>query len=137
MLTIRKAQVDVFRTLALGRFETQMTDYLKQEFPARFPVATGASLETPHIETLVREGVARAARYRITAQKDVARFILLMVLIGEDFDSLESMKWTARFLQDPALPGGAKMDIIIQEITSGEHTGILSEHETSCFLRRG
>jgi hypothetical protein len=130
MLTIRKAQMDVFSLYALAQFEAQMAAYLESAFPERFLRSPELPEQDRPVMVLVRQGIERAGRYQIKSERDVARLIELMVMLGPDFDTQESMSWAKKFLQDPSLPGSAKMDFLMQQLTVGEHTGILPRRKT-------
>jgi hypothetical protein len=55
------------------------------------------------IREIIRYGIARAASYRIKAQRDVARYVDLMIVFGSDFDCDPRLPWSSSILNDPDL----------------------------------
>jgi hypothetical protein len=120
MLIVRKAQIEAFRSAALDTFVASMANYLEQTYPERFTSTRGLSEADRPVCRLIRDGVDRAAKYKIINEGDVSRYIELMVKLGPDFDVAESMEWARRYLASAEIPGSAKMDIIMHEMAASE-----------------
>jgi hypothetical protein len=94
MLTIRAEQMKKFSEVAVKRFEDMMVVHLDKFFPGSFK-ATGE----PKVRELIRYGIKRAASYKIQAERDVSRYIDLMMVLGADFDSDRRLPWAGEILR--------------------------------------
>jgi hypothetical protein len=94
MLTLRPEQMRVFADAGYKRFEDTMVAHLKKFFPDR----CAAAGET-NVRKLIRRGVERAASYNITAQRDVSRYIDLMMALGLNFDKDPQLPWAGEILR--------------------------------------
>ena len=98
MLTIRKEQLVAFGPLGKKAFEDRMIAHLKKVFPEKFE-----SLGEPKIREAIQYGTQRAASYRIISERDVCKYIDLMLLYGRDFDKDPALPWAQSILQNQAL----------------------------------
>lgn len=98
MLKIRKEQLAVFGPLGKRAFEDRMLAHLKRVLPAQCG-AMGAS----NLRELIQYGTHRAAAYRITSERDVCKYIDLMILYGRDFDKDPALPWASSMLQNQAI----------------------------------
>lgn len=105
MLTIRDEQVDVLSEGSRKRYQDGRVRHVREIFPEEFK-----KLGEEAVRSLVRDGMSRAFRHGITAERDVARFIDLMFLVSEDFDDAPDDSWLARTLRSDKLSGRVKMD---------------------------
>jgi hypothetical protein len=126
MLTIRAEQFEALAAARLARFQDQMVKYLEAAFPEQFPASPSDGPPGPARE-FVRKGLHKALAYEITIERDVSDFIRLMVFFGPEFEESGPMAWSKRFLTDDFFPGDAKMKLILQDLTEGEHTDLLPE----------
>jgi hypothetical protein len=94
MLTLRPEQMRAFSEAALKRFEETMLAHLKKFFPDKYEAAG-----EPKVRKLIRYGIERAASYDITAQRDVSRYIDLMMTLGPDFDQDKQLPWAGQILR--------------------------------------
>jgi Domain of unknown function (DUF4123) len=92
-LTIRAPQVSAFSQAAIQRFEDWMILHLRQFFPQQCD-----SLREAQLRELVAYGRERAARHKITSERDVSKFIDLMLVFGRDFDVDKRIPWAGRIL---------------------------------------
>jgi hypothetical protein len=95
MLVIRQEQMEALRKDRLEQFEARMVAHLKQLMPERC-----ATLGDEAMRHDIRHGMARAAAYDITAERDVARYLELALRLGRDFDSSPSTPWARPILVD-------------------------------------
>jgi hypothetical protein len=110
MLTIRKEQLTVFGPLGKKAFEDRMLAHLKKVFPEQTEPLDGLKLR----ET-IQYGTQRAAAYRITSERDVCKYIDLMILYGRDFDKDPHLPWAQSTLQNQAIKApSAKVERLFQ-----------------------
>jgi hypothetical protein len=98
MLTIRKEQLAVFGPIGKKAFDDRMVAHLKKVFPDKSEVLGESKLR----ET-IQYGTQRAAAYRIISERDVCKYIDLMILYGRDFDKDSNLPWAQSALQNQAL----------------------------------
>ena len=99
MITIRSEQMKKFSEAASKRFEDLMVVHLSKYFPNQCKAAGEAELRRT-----IRYGVKRAASYKIKAQRDVSRYIDLMMVLGNDFDADGRLPWAAEILAKKTVP---------------------------------
>lgn len=99
-MLIRQSQIDVFSRVEVRRFEDWMVAHLREFFPLQC-----ATLDEGELRECTRSGIASAARYGIRTKRDVCKFIDLMIVLGEDFDSSEPANWASIILSRPGDPG--------------------------------
>jgi hypothetical protein len=100
MLTIRQDQAEVFRQNALRKFEDRMITHIGKFFPKEF-----AALGEAKTRETIQYGIKRAKSYGIVAERDVCKYIDLMVVFGRDFDRDKRLPWARSVLEDPTLRG--------------------------------
>src|SRR6266851_10150050 len=88
MFTIRKEQMAAFGPLGKKVFEDRVVDHLKKAFPQQ-----SKALGDEKLRETIQYGTQRAAAYRIVAERDVCKYIDLMVLYGRDFDKDPNLPW--------------------------------------------
>lgn len=92
-LIIRQAQMDVFSQVEVQKFEDWLVAHLKQFFPTQ----SQALSETP-LREMIRHGIRRAANHGIKTERDVCKFIDLMIVFGRDFDTNGRYPWAHEIL---------------------------------------
>jgi hypothetical protein len=95
MLTIRKEQMAVFGPLGKKAFENRVVVHIKKVFPEQ-----SQSLGEPKLRETIEYGTQRAAAYRIISERDVCKYIDLMILYGRDFDKNPNHPWAQSVLQN-------------------------------------
>jgi len=100
MMTIRKEQKQAFVERELKDFEDRMVEHLVSVFPD-----SCEALGDPAVRRLIREGIARAARYGIESERGVCIYIDAMFAYGRGFDADPNLPWAARILTDPSIDG--------------------------------
>jgi len=98
MLTIRKEQIAVFGPLGKKAFEERMLAHIKKVFPEQ-----SESLGEPKLRETIQYGTQRAAAHRIISERDVCKYIDLMVLYGRDFDKDLNLPWAQDILQNQSI----------------------------------
>jgi hypothetical protein len=102
VLAIRGHQMRAFESQMAAGFEARMAAHLKRRFCN--PCAT---MSEAALRDSVESGIQRAARYGVTTEYDLARFIDLMYAVSPEFDALP---WAAPILNDPRTGSHPKMD---------------------------
>lgn len=92
-LIIRQAQMDVFSQIEVQKFEDWMVSHLKQFFPTQ-----SQALGEPQLREMTRHGIRHAANHGITTERDVCKFIDLMIVFGRDFDTDGRNMWAREVL---------------------------------------
>jgi hypothetical protein len=98
MLTIREEQMSVFGPLGKKAFEERMLVHLKKVFSEQ-----SEALGEPKLRETIQYGTQRAAAYHITSERDVCKYIDLMILYGRDFDKDPKLPWAQSALQNQAI----------------------------------
>jgi len=108
MLTIRDAQMKVFRDQQIREFENGRVRDLAGRFPRRW-----AELGESRVMALVRAGVTKCFSLGIVGEEDVENIINMMMLHGEDFDTREEFAYEAEPLRDNELPADARASLTL------------------------
>jgi hypothetical protein len=93
-LTIRQTQMEAFSRVEIRKFEDWMINHLTQFF-----LAQCMALGNTQLRELIQDGIKRAAGYGITTQRDVCKFIDLMIVFGRDFDTDRRNAWAHEILR--------------------------------------
>ncbi len=100
MLTIRKEQLKVFSRSEAEKFEDHMGVHLRKIFPEQCE-----SLGQEELNKVVQHGIQRAKAHGIVAQRDVCKYIDLMMVFGRDFDTNSKLPWASATLKEEFLEG--------------------------------
>jgi hypothetical protein len=109
MLIIRQEQLRAFSRAEVANFEEWMLAHLRKFFPAQCRAAGESGLQK-----MIRRGIERAASYRITTQRDVCKYIDLMVVLGSDFDTDPRLSWAKVILKNPWSEGMRMRRLVIE-----------------------
>lgn len=104
MLIIRRAQMHVLARHTADRFEGRAMIHVRQCFPER-----SNALGEDGLLSLIREGIGRAQSYGIEIERDVVKYIDLMVVFGEKFDTDPNHPEANRILTHKRLSARSKM----------------------------
>jgi hypothetical protein len=97
MLTIRKEQVAVLAAEEMKKFEDRLLVHVKKCFSEQFEAEGEAK-----IRKTVQYGVQRAAAHRFSSERDICKYIDLMLAFGSDFDR---SSWASSALDNPEKMG--------------------------------
>ena len=100
MLTIRTPQMAMFRELEVQKFEDWTLGHLKKFFPRECD-----GMGEQKVRETIGYGIQRAAYHKITAKRDVAKYIDLMVVFGRNFDTDRRTKWAGDILRQGGYSG--------------------------------
>ena len=113
-MTIRAEQMRVLDRAAAAVFSAWAVAHIRRFFPG-----TCAGLGNAALETIVREGIERAARYGIDSGPGVAKFLDLMFLFGRHFDEDAGLPWAAEILNRAGIKKARKMEALF--MAAGSH----------------
>lgn len=91
------------------RFEDEMAVYLAREYPQET-----ADLGNDGLYELIQGGIDKARTYNIVLERDVARYIEFMVILGPDFDTSDETSWAQAILKKRWATGQSKLDSIAE-----------------------
>lgn len=97
-MMIRKEQMSAFAEAAATDFENRMVVHLNKCFPAECE-----TLQEPGVREIIRCGINRSAHYGVTTERDVCKYIDLMMVFGRNFDTRADLPWASRILNDRVL----------------------------------
>ena len=104
MLTIRDAQMGVFRQARLGAFVDRMTRHLETEFPSQFE-----RLGPSGTRAFVERSLASAAGLGIKLEGALGALIEIWFVYGEQFERAPEREWARNILAHPRLPDHVKV----------------------------
>ncbi len=96
MLVIRNAQREALRTVVKRGFADRMIAHLREFVPE-----VCEDLSDRQLLTAIDHGIARAARYGVSAERDVCKYLTVMCTFGLEFDDDEALPWVSAAL-DPS-----------------------------------
>lgn len=96
-LTIRQEQLDEFSRREVRKFEDWVYGHLRKFFSDQC-----AAAGEEEIRGRIRYGIRRAGAYGITSQRDVCKFIDLIMMLGPDFEVSPRFPWAMEILKQPA-----------------------------------
>jgi hypothetical protein len=99
-----------------------MVSYLSK----RFPDTCGAQNEAAVRES-IQNGIEKARGYGITTEYDVARYIELMYLFSDDFDTSPNTQWAESILTNSDLGPRVKMDLLCKRVA--QETANVGSHD--------
>jgi len=105
LLIIRAKQIAVLDAAMLASFRRRMLAHLQSVFPEH--TATWGEHRTVAV---IDASVSHAGRFGIVAERDVARFVGLVVGLGPEFPDRPETAWTHELLQAPHLAPDARVD---------------------------
>ncbi len=105
MLVIRKQHKDAFGKVARDRFACRALAHCKRVFKADCEKMGDQS-----VRERIARGIDSADGYGIRKEHDVVRYIDLMFIFSDDFDTSRDTPWAKRILGHEDLGGTTKMD---------------------------
>ncbi len=112
-MKIRNEQIEAFNEARVSKFEQYMYDHLRKWIPGQC-----AELGEEAVRQRIHDGIDRAARYDVFGQRDLARFIDLMFVLGPRFDRDSRYPWARDILADDKLVPTEKVDRLCAEANS-------------------
>jgi hypothetical protein len=106
MLKIRRRQLDALSDAAARDFEKRLAAHLRSSFPR-----VCAELGEAGTAALVADGIERARKHGITAERDVAKFVTLAAFLGRAFDERPGSR---EALADTSVPAEVRLERIYE-----------------------
>lgn len=97
---------EAFRRAADEDFVKRLSAYVAEHYPSQVTAAGGKDA----LPDLARAGMAAARGYGITGEYDLARYVILTLILGKGFATDSRYPWAAGILADPLLPATTKLD---------------------------
>jgi hypothetical protein len=94
MLNIRKQQLRVLDRDKRKRFVAKMLQHVQVFFPNQC-----ALLGENQLREWVEHGINCAASYRIASERDVCKYIDVMIVFGKNFDQDSRLPWASKILK--------------------------------------
>lgn len=114
MLAVRPDQVSRLGVYARAQFIELMFRTLIERFPEET-----ATMSVETLMTSIDRGIDVASTYGITLEPDVARFLELIVGLGEDFDVRSDLRWIGETLRQIDWPPTTRLDAVIEQLAFG------------------
>jgi hypothetical protein len=113
MLTIREEQLAAFSRVKVKAFEDRVFEHLLKFFPKQLK-----ALGDERARETIQYGIGRAANYGIRGERDVCKYIDLMIVFGRDFDRDPNLPQARTTLNDKTLKSsGARINRLYDEAT--------------------
>jgi len=109
MLMIRKSQMDEFVKYELKKFEDHMVLHLRQDLSEKVK-----DLPEETLRDIIQRGISVAEDYGIRIEDDVKRYIDLMFILGEDFDTSEESIWAGELLKKEEMEPEERLNKIFE-----------------------
>jgi hypothetical protein len=105
MLVIREEQMEVLSKYMLKQFEDRMVIHLNQNFPDETK-----NISESDLRETISTSIDKAAKYDVTDETDVERYLEYAVRYDPDFDTNPNLPWATKILGDENLTGTEKMN---------------------------
>ena len=116
MLIIRKEQMAVLEEAVLRDLEDRMMVHIQRFYPQQC-----TALGDDGIAETIRHGIERAKSYGIVDERDVCKYIDLMIFFGRDLDTSPETPWAGRILNEESLTDPtSKVEWLCDEEKLGE-----------------
>lgn len=119
MLTIREAQLEVFRQNIDRILLERLTLRLQQEYPDKFADAAAARAQAAF-------ALRKADESNIESESAITDLARLMIQFGNELQTFVDAPWAAAILSHKALPGDLKVSLLRQRL---EPRGVIEEEQ--------
>jgi len=110
-INISHDQMQAFGDQQSRRFENEMVAHLRKEYAYKL-----ACKEEDWVRELVQIGILESSSHGFELEKDVARYIELMVVLSPDFDSNKKFKFAGEALSLEGVSPEQRLDIIYEHM---------------------
>jgi hypothetical protein len=118
MLTITAKQAEALHQDLRRRFIDRMVAHIRQYFPRQFDV-----LGEPEVRVWIEAGIQRSGEYGIVSERDVCKYIDIMMVFGREFDKDPACSWAPPILTaepvDPTLKTERLFQTARQQASAG------------------
>lgn len=112
MLVVKKGQMDAIAQLTNEKFEKEAMVYLKEKYPVFSQTNSDAQ-----IRQIIKQGIQKAALYKITDNKDTLHFLEYTASLGVDFERKPENEWAKKILLIRNLNGREKVSRMLNKQT--------------------
>ena len=116
MLIIRREQMDALQKAVTTTAELRLAESLRHAHPEACARQWDADADGRQARAFVRAGTAAAARYGVSAERELRLFLSMRLNLGADFENRPECAWMQPILRDPALDGAKKIQLIAAQI---------------------
>jgi len=113
MLIIRNDQVAALDAAMLNSFRGRMAAHLKETLPDQVGSQDDATLTAT-----IDAGIDAARSLGLSAERDVARFVDLVVGLGPSFLDAAETSWTRALLENQRQAPSARLDAVYRQLES-------------------
>jgi hypothetical protein len=110
-----------FESYMRRSFENRMVQHICDAYPEQLKQITTPANREQALRELIGDGIARARKYDLEAEKEVARFIEFMVCMAPRFDEMPEFRWARVILDDRKISSGGRVELIHQQWESRGH----------------
>ena len=108
-MKIRSEQLRSFGEAAIERLGCRLAAHVQRVWPERYE-----QMGEKAVRTWVRAGEKRARGYGIEDDYDLTRYVDLMVILGERFDTDPQLPWAGEALRDAELTAAEKLGRLLE-----------------------
>jgi hypothetical protein len=108
MFTIRKEQAEAYRAEMMNSFEQRAVAHLREHLPE-----LTARSSDPELTERIRSCVPRARAHGLTTETQIAHFVNVTLLAGQDFDRDPSHPWASDVLENSRLTADEKSTLLV------------------------
>lgn len=111
MLIIRKEQDEKLAQVHLAVFEDRMIAHINMHFPSHYE-----ALGEENCRELIRFGIERGATHDFVSERNVCKYIDLMLCFSVEFDIDPKQEWASKILADESwVNADAKMEALFND----------------------
>jgi len=111
MLIIRNEQIEALKSDRQTKFIKKVYKYLIQDHNDKI-----SSLQKNEIENIIILGIEKSALYKISSEKAITLYIVIMLILGIDFDTNPHYDWAKEILINEEYQESEKIQKLSQEI---------------------
>ena len=119
------AHTQAFSEQQRERFQEEMLVHLRKEYAPEL-----GGRDDAWVGELIRTGIEQARAYQIILERDVARYLELMLVFSPGFDDSKKTPWAKDILIDSRLAAEDKLDRIYEHIMFDEEIGETASEAT-------
>lgn len=113
MIVIRQAQMDAFSTALIADFRENLSGHVARLYPGHFAV-----LGKTRTLGIIDKAIVRCRSYGMEGRRDIARYLDVMLVFGEDFDISPRWPWAGLILRNQDSSGEVKSARLVAAATS-------------------
>jgi hypothetical protein len=115
MFTIRKEQLRVLDLDRRRGFIAKMLAHVQEFFPRQCE-----SLGEKQLHEWIEHGINRSSTYRIASERDVCKYVDLMMVFGKAFDQDSQLPWASEILKVAHTKPAEKMRLLFEAAKKNE-----------------